>query len=104
MSELELRPRRTASRTRWLGVWSLVVAIALVGLEVVAIVLGSSGQWWLSTALAWVVIVLTAASLVLALVAIVLGRGRAWGVAGAILSVLANPLVQLWVLGLGGSS
>ena len=104
MSELELRPRRVAVRTRWLGVWSLAAAVLLVGLEVVAIVLGSSGQWWLSTLVAWAVIVLTAASFVFALVAIVLGRGRAWAVAGAIVSVLANPLVQLWVLGLGGAS
>lgn len=104
MGEPELRPRRTASRTGGLGVWSLVVAAALVGLEVLAIVLGSSGQWWLATVLAWTVIVLTAASFLLALLAIVLGRGRVWAFAGAILSVLANPLVQLWLLGIAGSS
>ena len=99
-SEAMLPPRQNDRRTRWLGLWSLVAAIALLLLEVVAIVLGSTGQWSLSTILAWAVIVLTAASFVVGLLAVALGRGRGWGAAGAVLSVLVNPLVQLWVLGL----
>jgi hypothetical protein len=97
-----LAPPKVAHR-RWLGVWSLAAAIILVALEVVAIVIGNSGEWVLSTILAWVVIVSSAASFLLGLVAIVLGRGRAWGLAGAVISVLVNPLVQLWVLGLAAA-
>lgn len=91
-----------APRTRRTGIWSLVVAVAMLALEIVAIALGSSGQWLVSTILAWAVIVLTAASFLLGLFAIITRRGRAWGLAGAVLSVLVNPLVQLWVLGLAG--
>jgi len=90
------------SRPRWPGLCSLVGAVAMLVLEIVAISLGGSGSglWPLSTVLAWIVIVATAICFILGMVAIVTGRGRRLGVAGAVLGVLVNPLVQLWVLGL----
>ena len=99
-------PAPIAPRTlpvRLVGVVALgVAALALVA-EVVAIAIGSAGQWPLATALAWVAIVLTVAAAALGLVAVVRRRGRAWGLAAVVVAVLGNPLVQIGVLrALGG--
>ena len=99
-------PAPIAPRTlpvRLVGVVALgVAALALVA-EVVAIAIGSAGQWPLATVLAWVAIVLTVAAAALGVVAIVRRRGRAWGVVAVVVAVLGNPLVQIGVLrALGG--
>ena len=85
------------------GVVALGVAALAAVAEVIAIVVGSAGEWPLATGLAWVVIVLTVVALVLGVVAVVRDRGRAWGIAAIVVAVLANPLVQIGVLrALGG--
>ncbi|MCU1423269.1 MAG: hypothetical protein JWN36_2920 [Microbacteriaceae bacterium] len=85
------------------GVVALAVAVLAAAVEVIAIVVGSAGQWPLATGLAWAVIVLTVVALVLGVVAAVRNRGRAWGAAAIVVAVLANPLVQIGVLrALGG--
>jgi hypothetical protein len=81
-----------------------VLACGMVVLEIVAIVLGSARQWQVATVLGQAVIVLTIAAFLLGLVAVILGRGRRLGVIAMIVAVLGNPLVQLWLLGLAGTS
>jgi hypothetical protein len=87
-----------------LGLWALVVAILLVVVEAAAIAIGGDGNWATARAVAELVIALTVGSFLLGLAAAVRDRGRRLGLIAAALSVLANPLVQIWLLGvLGGS-
>ncbi len=50
------------------------------------------------------VIVLTAVSFLAGVAAVVVNRGRPYGVAAMVVSALANPLVQIAVLGFIGRS
>jgi hypothetical protein len=87
-----------------LGLLALGLAVALVVAEVVAIALANDGHWTSARVVAELVIALTVGSFVLGLVAATRHRGRRLGFLAAALSVLANPLVQIWLLGvLGGS-
>lgn len=80
------------------------MAVLLAGVEAVAIAVGSGGQWLAATVLAWLVIVLTVVSFCGGIVAVIRGYGRRWGIAAAALSLIANPLVLLWLFGaLGGT-
>jgi hypothetical protein len=104
-------PRKPAAERRRealgripLGLWALVLAIALVIAEAVAIAIAGDGQWTLARVVAELVIALTVGSFVLGVVGAIRHRGRRLGLIAAALSVLANPLVQIWLLGvLGGS-
>jgi hypothetical protein len=80
------------------GVVALGVAALGTAVEIVAIAIGSAGQWPLATVLAWVAIVLTVVAAALGVVAVVRTRGRAWGVAAIVVAVLGNPFVQIGVL------
>jgi hypothetical protein len=80
-----------------LGVAALGAALG-AAVEIVAIAIGSAGQWPLATVLAWAAIVLTVTAAVLGIVAVVRTRGRAWGVPAIVVAVLANPFVQIGVL------
>ena len=80
------------------GVVALGVAALGAAVEIVAIAIGSAGQWPLATGLAWAAIVLTVVAVALGIVAVVRTRGRAWGVGAIVLAVVANPLVQIGVL------
>jgi hypothetical protein len=86
-----------------LGAVSLGAALLLAVVEAIAIALGSDQHFVAATILAWFVIVLTVASFIAGLVAVVSGRGRRVGIAAMVLSVLANPLVLVWLLGALGS-
>ncbi len=92
-----------ASRGPLLGRIALIAAGALCLLEVVAIVLGNERHWTVATLMGQSIIGLTVVSFLAGLVAAVLRRGG-WGVAAMIVSVLANPLVQIALLGLFGNS
>jgi hypothetical protein len=83
---------------RLAGVVALGVAVLAAVVEIVAIAIGSAGQWPLATGLAWAAIVLTVVAVALGIVAVVRTRGRAWGVGAIVLAVVANPLVQIGVL------
>ena len=85
---------------RRLGMASLVLAISVVLLEVLAIAIGSGGAWGAATALAWFVIALFVVSIALGLAAIVTGNGRRWGIGAVMVSLLANPLVLVWLFSL----
>ncbi|MCU1586214.1 MAG: hypothetical protein JWM49_2770 [Microbacteriaceae bacterium] len=107
-----LAPARKPAAGRWresvtrlsLGLWALGFAIALVLVEAVAIAVGGDGHWTTARILAEVVIGLSVGSFLLGLVGALRHDGRRLGLIAAVLSVLANPLVQIWLLGvLGGS-
>ncbi len=76
-----------------LGRVSFALAVGAVAVETAAIAIGSGGGWAVATGLAGLVIGLTAVAFVLGIVAVLAARARRWGVAGVVLSVLANPLV-----------
>ena len=85
---------------RRLGMASLVLAISAVVLEVIAIAIGSGGAWGPATALAWLIVALFAISIALGLAAILSGNGRGRGIGAVIVSLLANPLVLVWLFSL----
>jgi hypothetical protein len=90
--------------TERLGRVALVAAALFALLEIAAIIVGSGQHWATATVLGEAVIALTVVSFVAGLIAVVRGRGRRAGIAAVIVSVLANPLVQIAVLGLIGRS
>jgi hypothetical protein len=95
--------QRQRPAIRRLGPASLALAALLTGVEAIAIAVGSTGHWLTATALAWLVIVLTVVSFGGGLVAVIRDHGRRWGIAAAALSLIANPLVLVWLFGaLGG--
>jgi hypothetical protein len=107
-----LAPSRNPAAGRWreslarrsLGLWALGFAIILVLVEAVAIAVGGDGHWATARILAQVVIALTVGSFLLGLVGALRHQGRRLGLIAAVLSVLANPLVQIWLLGMLGGS
>ena len=97
----EVTVTRTATQSiRRLGMASLVLAISAAVLEVIAIAIGSGGAWGAATALAWLIVALFAISIALGLAAILTGNGRRWGIGAVIVSLLANPLVLVWLFSL----
>ena len=85
---------------RRLGMASLVLVISALVLEVIAIAIGSGGIWDAATALAWFSIALFAVSIALGLGAIVTGNGRRSGIGAVTMSLIANPLVLVWLFSL----
>lgn len=97
------QPRGNRAHRNWLGPASLALAIAGSIMEAIAISLAAKSPEP-ATVLAWIVIVLLVISFVGGIVAIVTRNGRIPGIAAAIVSLLANPLVLVWLFGvLGGS-
>lgn len=94
------RPRRT----RRLGAISLALAVVAVGLEVLAIAVGSSGSWIAATILAWVVMGFFALALALGAVAMLTRNGWRFGIAAAVLGLVANPLTLVGVFRVLGAS
>lgn len=87
----------------WLGSASLVLAIAGSIVEAIAISLAATSPEP-ATVLAWVVIAILSISLVGGVAAIVRRDGRLSGIAAVAVSLLANPLVLVWLFDvLGGS-
>jgi hypothetical protein len=91
-------------RTRRLpGILSLLLALAGLGVVVVAITMAAPASatetsWAVASVLAWVANALTAAAVVLGLVAVIGRFGRWWGVAGVVVGVLSNPWLQVTIL------
>jgi hypothetical protein len=92
------------ARRQWPGLAALALAVLLVVLAATAVSIGSTGQWAAATVLAWAVIALTIVSFLGGLAAVILRRGRRWGAAAMVLSVLANPLVLVWLFRALGNS
>lgn len=91
------RPRRTAPASAP-GVVSLATAIAGAVLTTVAVATASSGSPGPGTVLAWFAISVTAVAFFVGVGAVVSRRGSRWGWTGAVLALMANPLVLLTVL------
>jgi len=86
-----------------LGAIALIAVAALAVLEIVAIAIGSAGQWAIADVLGRAIIGLTVATLVLGIVAAVRKRGGRLGAVAAVVSILINPLVLIGLLrALGG--
>jgi hypothetical protein len=100
MSTEPLTPRRF----HWIGYAALIAAVVFAALEVVAIVVGSLRHWAVATLLGDALIGLTVVSFVVALAAVIFARGRRAGIAALVVSAVANPLVQIAVLGFIGRS
>lgn len=93
------RVRRPDSRYRWWpGAAALLLALALVVLDGVAVAQAGSGSYAGATALAWAAIVASILAVLAGVAAIVLGRGRLLGVAAVVLGIGANPFLLTRVL------
>ncbi|TXN32368.1 hypothetical protein [Lacisediminihabitans profunda] len=92
------------ARRQWPGLAALALAVLLVVVEAVAVSIGSTGHWAAATVLAWAVISLTIVSFLGGLVGVALRRGRRWGAAAMVVSVVANPLVLVWLFRALGNS
>jgi hypothetical protein len=90
--------RPTVGRT------AAIVAVAAALLEIAAILVGNERFWVAATWLGYGVIGLTALAFLGGLAAVILRRGGGWGVVAMVVGVFANPLVQIAVLGMFGSS
>jgi hypothetical protein len=87
-----------------LGRIALGAAVLFALLEIAAIVVGTARQWTLATLMGEAVIGLTVVSFLGGLAAVILKRGGGWGIGAMLVSVFANPLVQIALLGLIGNS
>ncbi|QEE62354.1 hypothetical protein FVA74_12805 [Salinibacterium sp. dk2585] len=84
----------------------VALGLALVGLvvEIVAITIAAPASatetsWAVASVLAWIANGLTLAGVVTGLVAVVARLGRWWGAPAIVLGLLANPWLQVTVLG-----
>lgn len=91
-------------RFHWIGFAALIAAVVFVALEIVAVVVGNLQHWTIATVLGGALSGLTVISFVVALVAVISRRGRRAGIVALVVSVVANPLVQIAVLGFIGRS
>jgi hypothetical protein len=92
------------ARRGWPGISSLALVGVLVMVEAIAISIGAAGHWTAATVLAWCVIALSVVAFLGGLAAVILARGRRWGAAAMVLSVVANPLVLVWLFRAVGNS
>ncbi|MBK4349016.1 hypothetical protein [Lacisediminihabitans changchengi] len=104
LPDAELGPTAPQRRMISLGAIALTAVAALAVVEIVAIIIGTAGEWAIADALGKAVIVLTVATLLLGIVAAVRRRGGRLGAVAAVVSILINPLVLIGLLhALGGS-
>lgn len=83
-------PRRRGTQ---IGIIAFALAALFAAADIAAIALAGTGDWGVGSLIGQSTTVLTIVSFVLGVVAVILDRGRGWGVAGIILSVVANPFV-----------
>ena len=96
--------RRVRRPPRWPGIIACVLAVLMLAATAAGIQVAASGDYATSTALAYGAIALSVAAILVGIVAIARRWGRPAGIVGAIVAVLGNPLVLVYVLGsLSGS-
>ena len=79
--------------------WAVaLLAAATIGVHIAAIVVASSGDFATGTVLSYVAIGLSALAVVAGISGAIVGPRRAWGIVAALVAVLANPVVLLWLL------
>ena len=91
-------------RFRRLGIVALALSLIALGLEAVAIVIGTGGAWGAATVLAWIVMGSFALGCGFGMVAILARRGRELGLLAIILSLIANPLTLVGIFTVLGPS
>lgn len=82
-----------------LGLGLLAVIVVIVAVSMAAPAGATETTWAVASVLAWIANGLTVAAVVLGLVAVIARLGRWWGAAGIVVGVLANPWLQVTVLG-----
>ena len=90
--------KRRGRRSGALGGVSVVAAIVTVLVEASAIEIATRAQFGLATGLAITSIATSVFAVLAGVVAAVTGRGRYTGIAGAVVGLVANPLVLVVVL------
>ncbi len=104
VDEVLLEPHRRP-RSRLLGVVSVLVAILAAILVAAGVSAAVDGEYAVSITVGWFAVGTSILGVLLGVAAVSLRAGRAWGVLGIVLSVLANPLTLLrllgWLSGLG---
>ncbi len=96
--------RRVRRPPRWPGILACIFSVLMLAATGAGIQVAATGDYATSTGLAYAAIALSVAAILLGLVAFVRRWGRPAGIVGAIVAVLGNPLVLLYVLGsLSGS-
>ncbi len=96
--------RRVRGPRRWPGIIACVLAVLMLAATGAGIQVASTGDYRLSTDLAYAAIGLSLAAILFGVIAIVRRARRAAGVVGVVVAVVGNPLVLLYVLGsLSGS-
>lgn len=96
--------RRVSGPRRWPGIIACVLAVLMLAATGAGIQVASTGDYTLSTNLAYAAIGLSFAAILSGVIAIARPARRAAGVVGVIVAVVGNPLVLLYVLGtLSGS-
>lgn len=83
---------------RWPGLLACGLAVLMLIATGAGIQVASSGDFALSTALAYAAIALSAAAILFGVIAIAKRWARGAGVVGALVAVAGNPLVLLYVL------
>lgn len=100
-------PDRPGLLHRWplLGAGALVLLVAEIVVHIVAIVVATNGDFVGGTILSFVSVALSVLAVGVGVVAALLRSGRRWGIFAALVAVLANPLVLLYLLRfLGGAA
>ena len=96
--------RRVRRPPRWPGIVACILAVLMLAATAAGIQVAATGDYATSTNLAYVAIALSVAAIVFGIVAVVRRWGRPAGIVGAIVAVLGNPLLLVYVLGsLSGS-
>ena len=94
--EPEAQPER--EKTALIGAAALAAAMLTAVLHLLAVMIASNGAYQVATVLGFVAIGSSVVSVGAGIVAIVLDRGRRLGIAAAVLGLVANPVVLLWIL------
>jgi drug/metabolite transporter (DMT)-like permease len=96
--------RRVRRPPRWPGILACILAVLMLAATGAGIQVAATRDYATSTGLAYAAIALSVAAILFGIVAFVRRWGRPAGIVGAIVAVLGNPLVLLYVLGsLSGS-
>lgn len=96
--------RRVRRPPRWPGILACLLAVLMLAATGAGIQVAATGDYTTSTTLAYAAIALSVAAILFGVIAFVRRWGRSAGIVGAIVAVLGNPLVLIYVLGsLSGS-
>lgn len=90
--------RRVRGPRRWPGIIACILAVLMLAATGAGIQVASTGDYTVSTNLAYAAIALSLAAILFGVIAIVRRAPRGAGVVAVIVAVAGNPLVLLYVL------